>query len=100
VHNYQRFSRDIKGKQVPYVVAGAGGYANDERSLHKIQKGLENVKLPYKTTHADVLFEKYDESQSGFLTITVSAKQAKFEYYRVPFDGSEPDKDPFDTFSV
>jgi Icc-related predicted phosphoesterase len=100
VHNYQRFSRDIKGKRVPYVVAGAGGYANDERSLHKIQKGLLNEQLPYQTTHPDVLFENYDESQAGFLRITVTAKKAEFEYFRVPFDGSEPDKNPFDTFTA
>lgn len=25
VHNYQRFTRNIKGRQIPYIVAGAGG---------------------------------------------------------------------------
>jgi Calcineurin-like phosphoesterase len=40
VHNYQRFTRAIKRKKEPYVVAGAGGYANDARSMHKLQKGL------------------------------------------------------------
>ncbi len=99
VHNYQRFSRTIKGKAVPYVVAGAGGYANDARSMHKIQKELTNVQLPYQTTHADVVFEKFEQEQSGFLRITVDKDAVQFEYFRVPFDGSKPDTRPFDTFT-
>jgi phosphoribosylcarboxyaminoimidazole (NCAIR) mutase len=26
VHNYQRFTRPLNGRDVPYIVAGAGGY--------------------------------------------------------------------------
>lgn len=100
VHNYQRFSRDINGKKVPYVVAGAGGYANEARSMHQIQKQLKDVDLPYQTTHADVLFENFEEEQSGFLRITVDKKAVLFEYFRVPFDNSPPDTEPFDTFSA
>ena len=40
VHNYQRFSRVVGAKTIPYVVAGAGGYANDVGSLHKLQPEL------------------------------------------------------------
>ncbi len=40
VHSYQRFSREMEGRTIPYIVAGAGGYANSQRSMHKIQKGL------------------------------------------------------------
>ncbi len=28
VHNYQRFTYEANGHQVPYIVAGAGGYPN------------------------------------------------------------------------
>jgi len=100
VHNYQRFSRKIEGKKVPYLVAGAGGYANDARSLHQIQKQLKKVHLPYKTTHHDVLFEKFEEIQSGYLRITIDQNTAKFEYFRVPFDGSEPETGPFDSVTA
>jgi Calcineurin-like phosphoesterase len=99
VHNYQRFTREVKGRKIPYVVAGAGGYANDARSMHKIQKELVGVKLPYQTTHSDVQFEKYEEEQSGFLRITASAGEIQFEYFRVPF-GGEAEQKPFDTFTA
>jgi hypothetical protein len=99
VHNYQRFTREVKGRKIPYVVAGAGGYANDARSMHKIQKELVGVKLPYQTTHADVQFETYEEEQSGFLRITASAGEIQFEYFRVPF-GGEAEQKPFDTFTA
>jgi hypothetical protein len=85
VHNYQRFSR-VHGKgKIPYVVAGAGGYANDPRSMHKIQKELLNVKLPYTTLFPGVDFEKFQEDEPGFLRVTASANQLKFEYFTVQF---------------
>jgi Calcineurin-like phosphoesterase len=48
VHNYQRFSREIDGTRVPYIVAGAGGYANDLKAMHKLQEIGDT--LPYQTT--------------------------------------------------
>jgi hypothetical protein len=85
VHNYQRFSRKIQGAEIPYIVAGAGGYANDARSLHKLQKALQGKKPPLKTTHTDVVLENYNDSEPGFLRITVDAKKLKFEYFTVDF---------------
>jgi hypothetical protein len=99
VHNYQRFSREIEGRKIPYVVAGAGGYANDARSMHKIQKGLVGKRLPLKTTLRDVTFEKYQETAPGFLRVTATKEQLKFEYFTVPFEG-EPPAAPFDTFTA
>jgi hypothetical protein len=99
VHNYQRFTRDLGGKRIPYVVAGAGGYANDARSLHKIQPELVSARLPYQTTMPGVQFESFDEESAGFLRVTASAGQLRFEYFRVPFSGT-PDQQPFDSFTA
>ena len=89
VHNYQRFSRKVGTRKIPYVVAGAGGYANDAKSMHKLQVGLTNppVALPYQTTLADVMLEKYEQEEPGFLRISVDAKKMTLEYFRVPFGG-------------
>jgi Calcineurin-like phosphoesterase len=88
VHNYQRFSRKMpSGETIPYVVAGAGGYANDPRSMHKLQKELKGVKVPYKTTLDGVSLQKYQTEEPGFLRVTVDAKKILFEYFLVPFDG-------------
>jgi Calcineurin-like phosphoesterase len=99
VHNYQRFSRKVGTRKIPYVVAGAGGYANDVGSMHKLQTELTTppVKLPYQTTVAGVELEKYEQEEPGFLRITATAKELKFEYFRVPFGGVVEAK-AFDTF--
>lgn len=93
VHNYQRFSRKMKDPQtnkertIPYIVAGAGGYANDPRSMHRLQKEIVKKPMPFQTTHADVKLESFNEADPGFLRITVDQKQIQFEYFLVPFSG-------------
>jgi hypothetical protein len=99
VHNYQRFSRKVKDRTIPYIVAGAGGYADDVRSMHKLQKPVASAKLPYETTHKDVTLEKFQETEPGFLRITADPKHLKIEYFLVPFVG-DPPADPFDSITV
>lgn len=101
VHNYQRFSRLVNGAKIPYVVAGAGGYANNSQSMHKLQPQLTTppVKLPYQTTLAGVMLENYEQEQSGFLRITAEASGLTFEYFRVSFAGVV-ETTAFDTFTA
>jgi hypothetical protein len=112
VHNYQRFSRKLKDpktgqtRTIPYVIAGAGGYANDPRSLHKLQTalGLSGPKptnhLPVKTTVAGVQLENFNQDEPGFLRITVSQKQILFEYFLVPFAGGASAVSLFESFTA
>jgi hypothetical protein len=89
VHDYQRFSRTVQGRTIPYVVAGAGGFANDSRSLHKLQpeiRVLPKPKLPYQTTHADLKLEAFNDVEPGFLRLTADAEHINIEYFLVPFD--------------
>lgn len=93
VHNYQRFGRKANSKKIPYVVAGAGGYANDARSMHKLQKELSVASkkkkfLPYPTTISGVTLENFQQEEPGFLRVTVDGSGIQFEYFLVPFDGS------------
>jgi hypothetical protein len=101
VHNYQRFSRVVGTQTIPYVVAGAGGYANDATSMHKLQTGLTTtpISLPYETTVAGVALEAYEQEQPGFLRITATPDELQFEYFRVPF-GGVVEATPFDTFTA
>jgi hypothetical protein len=102
VHNYQRFSRKIGAKTVPYIVAGAGGYANTAKLMHQLQREQKGVdpKLPLKTMHAGkdigVKLESFNDSNPGFLRITATPATLDIEYFVVPFDGDPSDK-PFDT---
>jgi hypothetical protein len=106
VHNYQRFSRKVKDpntnkqRTIPYVVAGAGGYADQARSMHKLQKGLQGKELPIQTTHSDVKLENYNQAEPGFLRITVDKDEILFEYFLVPFEGGADDMSLFEQFTA
>ncbi len=101
VHNYQRFSREFNGVQLPYLVAGAGGYANSARSLHKLQRGLEIGQLPYQTTRDEVALEGFDVQNSGFLRVTAEPGQLSVDYFSVSFDDpAVVSHDPIDSVVV
>lgn len=86
VHAYQRFSRDFFGKSLPYVVAGAGGFANNSRSLHKLQRGLAIDRLPFATTLPSVRLEGFDVLNAGFLRLTARPETLTVDYFSVSFD--------------
>lgn len=95
VHDYQRFSRNYQGKVIPYIVAGGSGYAN----LHRLASGA----APGMDLGNGVTFEFGDDTDYGFLTLTVAGGKISGSYTAVvpgtmP-DGSDgkatPDKDKF-----
>jgi hypothetical protein len=45
VHNYQRFTRSLNGRDIPFIVARAGGYWN----LHEMAKGPDSGKYRLPT---------------------------------------------------
>ncbi|TMK38788.1 MAG: hypothetical protein E6G56_13420 [Actinobacteria bacterium] len=72
VHDYQRFTRAIGDKQVPYIVSGNGGYHN----LHKLASDAS----PGDKLADGVTFEYGDASQYGFLKLTVAGGKISGEY--------------------
>ena len=92
VHSYQRFERDISGKKVAYIIPGAGGYANTERLMHKIEKTHNGHELPagFQTTHPDLKLMTHNDKLPGFLRVTSDSnkKNLTFEYFTVSFDGT------------
>jgi Calcineurin-like phosphoesterase len=103
VHSYQRFERDLNPQKVPYVIAGAGGYAINLKALHKIEKDQDGNPLPsnFQTNLSDLKLMSYNDQDPGFLRITIDAKKKTLtsDYFFVPFDGVPP-SDPFDTVTV
>lgn len=90
VHNYQRFSRTIQGRTVPYIVAGAGGYWN----LHyMLQVQGTPIQVPYVFPDMGVTLEQYCENRHGYLLMEVDGKTLKGSYFSVPRP-QEPWRDP------
>lgn len=80
VHNYQRYTRSYKGRSIPYVVAGAGGYYN----LHTMVADLTGVQPPVKIAGSDVVLENFIADRHGFMRLEISATAINAAYYTVP----------------
>jgi hypothetical protein len=102
VHSYQRFTRRGNGRELPFVVAGAGGYAHIPKAMHKLQTNPDDgspIRPPFQTTVKGVTLEAYNDKEPGFLRVTVDDKKLKAEYFLVPFEDAPP-VDPVDAFTL
>jgi len=101
VHSYQRFTRVKDGSEIPYVIAGAGGYAFNSRALHQLQTDANKkpITVPFQTTIDGVTLQAYQTSEPGYLRITVTPDALKGEYFIVPFSGAIP-ATPADSFTL
>jgi acid phosphatase type 7 len=99
VHDYQRFTGQLAGKDVPMIIAGAGGY---NAKLHVLHEAFHKAKLPVTLGNAGGILENFNDSQHGYLRVTVTKKSIVSEYVAVP-DPSKPAKGPlkaFDTLTI
>jgi hypothetical protein len=89
-HDYQRYTRETGGMQIPYINAGGGGYG-----LAKFIRGP--IVLPMRLEGQDAALEAIDEARYGFLRITVDRKQMHIEYQPVT---DSPGQAPTDAVTV
>jgi hypothetical protein len=99
VHNYQRFTGVLNGKNVPMIVAGAGGY---NKQLHTLAKAFHNSTFPITMKGSTGQLDNFCDNLHGYLRITVTKKHIRSEYIAVP-DASTPKPGPlkaFDTLTI
>ena len=94
VHNYQRFTGVLNGKNVPFIVAGAGGY---NKQLHTLAKAFHTSKLPISMKGSTGQLEDFCDNLHGYLRVTVTKKNIECEYVAVP-DTSAPKPAPLKAF--
>lgn len=81
-HNYQRYTRAIGKRQIPFVVCGNGGHG-----LQKITRGAplrtpQTMNLFAQPERSDtVTLENYDDQDYGYLRIVVNSAQLHIEYH-------------------
>jgi calcineurin-like phosphoesterase family protein len=81
VHNYQRFTRVVGKRQIPYIVAGAGGYHN----LHYVAKvNGQNMATPAQGPEPGVTLEHYVDNRHGFLRLEVTNTIITGTYFVAP----------------
>jgi hypothetical protein len=100
VHNYQRFTNTVTAgttRQIPYVVAGSGGYTR-LTPIHKIGGKAPQVPLKLDDT---LTLEQYDVSNFGFLRIQVTKQQILVNCFSAKYEvGGNPDTRLVESFSV
>lgn len=95
-HLYERYTRVVENRQIPFVVAGMGGYFN----LSTFISGSSGKPTPPVTgTDADgnpLTLEAYNDTQWGFLRLTVSAASLGAEFLALdPQTGAAAVQDRF-----
>jgi len=97
VHNYQRFTIDAGGGQVPCIVAGAGGYTN----LGKMQKIKGADPATPLQVEPGVRLDRYDQENFGFLRLEISKAEIVGTYISAPYAvGGAPDGQVLESFSI
>jgi calcineurin-like phosphoesterase family protein len=85
VHDYQRFTRTAtvsgQARQVPYIVAGSGGYWH----LHTMAADAKAAALPWVLPgHADTQLEAWVDDRHGYMRVTATPRQVSAEFFTVP----------------
>jgi hypothetical protein len=98
-HNYQRYTRAIGNRQIPFLVIGNGGHG-----LTPINKG-QTIRTPAPApafaqpeAKDSVTFESYDDKNYGYTRILVDATQLRIEYH--PASDGATTKTPDDAVTV
>jgi hypothetical protein len=98
-HNYQRYTRAIGSRQIPFMVVGNGGHG-----LSLINKG-QTIRTPQAMpafaqpeAKDTVTLESYDDKNYGYTRILVDATQLRIEYH--PASDGATTKTPDDSVTV
>ena len=84
-HSYQRFARRDGNREVPYVVAGAGGYPE----LHTLGSGVRDTPASFPGLDG-VSLEACKDTAYGFMTVTAGPAGAEVVYNAVTEDSVTP----------
>jgi hypothetical protein len=99
-HSYQRFTRHRKdGSEIPYLICGNGGH--NVQKLRPVDGNTIRVPQTLQTKSRDddqVVFERYDDTDYGYLRITATAEQLRIEYH--PASDGVDAKTPDDSVTI
>ena len=98
-HNYQRFTRAIGTRQIPFVVCGNGGHGITTISGGTTIRTPVSMPVFAQPEVGDtVTFESYDDKNYGYLRIIADPTQLRIEYHPASDGGTT--KTPDDSVTV
>jgi hypothetical protein len=89
-HNYQRYTRTVNGKQIPYIVAGCGGH-------NPLSKMRSTLRTPY-VIDSTLTLNSYDDTDYGYLRVVVTTTTMTIEQH--PQSDGGVTKTPDDTVTI
>jgi hypothetical protein len=96
-HNYQRYTRARAAMQIPCVIAGGGGHSRPQNLTRRDDPPLRTPLKIATDTDAEVL-ENYDDTDTCYLRIGVTASQLRIEYH--PSSDADMAKTPDDQVTI
>ncbi len=99
-HLYERFTRTVNDRQIPYIVSGNAGYPG----LPGLKKGGKPAPVPNvgqlgkDASGNDLKLETFNNKTFGFLRVTVSASE--LDVVAIGVDPDTGNTNPLDGFSV
>ena len=89
-HNYQRYTRTVSGRSIPFIVAGCGGHS-------PLAEMRGTLRTPYPIDKTLTL-ESYDDTHFGYLRIVVNKTTLRIEFH--PQTDGATTKTPDDVVTV
>lgn len=100
-HNYQRFTRQLGKRQIPYVVCGNCGHGLTRLSKTQTIRTPQPMPVFAQPDAKDsVTFENYDDQDLGYLRIIVDNEQLRIEYHPAADGGAAKTPDDFVTVEL
>ncbi len=98
-HNYQRFTRQLGNRQIPFIVCGNGGHGLTKLSKTQTLRTPQSMPIFAQPEAKDsVTFESYDDADYGYLRVLADPTQLRIEYHPAS-DGGQT-KTPDDSATV
>lgn len=89
-HNYQRYTRTVSGRTIPFLVAGCGGHS-------PLARMRSTLRTPYPID-STLTLESYDDAHFGYLRIVVNATTLRIEFH--PQNDGSTTKTPDDVVTI
>jgi len=98
-HNYQRYTRTLGGRQIPYLVIGNGGHGLQKLNIPSTLRTPVSMPVFAQPEQKDsVVLNSYDFTDYGYCRVTVNPKQLYIEYHPASDGGAI--KTPDDSVTV
>jgi len=81
--NYQRFTRVIEGRAIPYIVAGTGGHGISPASPRLPNGDRFHTPAKWSDGNDQVTLNAYDDEDFGYLSVTVDSQRLTITFHPV-----------------